>query len=216
MSERLADQAYKNIERMILTAELQPGAWFAETAIAERIGLGRTPVREAVQRLAFHRLVEVVPGRGIRVTDVNVRDQLLIVELRREIELLLVRRAARLRAPGEARALRELSDAMRALRSMEDATDFYRLDLEFKMQLLAAARHPYASDAVAPLWSASRRFAWVYKTAQDTALVADQLCRTMNAIAEGDEPTAAATTIERMDYLARFAHATLNLGVPPS
>jgi DNA-binding GntR family transcriptional regulator len=214
MSERLADQAYKCIERMILTAELKPGAWFAETAIAERIGLGRTPVREAVQRLAFHRLVEVVPGRGLRVTDVNVRDQLLIVELRREIELLLVRRAVRLRTPGEALGFRELSGTMGALSSMEDATDFYKLDLEFKMQLLSAAKHPYASDAIAPLWSASRRFAWVYKTAQDTALVADQLCRTMNAIAEGDEPAAAATTIERMDYLARFAHATLSLSVP--
>lgn len=213
MTERLADQAYKSIERMILTVELEPGAWFAETAIAERIGLGRTPVREAVQKLAFHRLVEVVPGRGLRVTDINVRDQLLIVELRGEIELLLVRRAVRLCTPSKAQALRELSANMRALSSMEDATEFYKLDLEFKMQLLAAAKHPFASDAIAPLWAASRRFAWVYKTTQDTALVADQLCRTMNAIAGGDELTALATTRERMDYLARFAHATLNLTV---
>jgi DNA-binding GntR family transcriptional regulator len=209
-TERQADQAYRNIEELILTAELPPGAWIAETAIAERIGLGRTPVREAVQRLAFHRLIEVVPGRGVRVMDINVRDQLLIVELRREIEILLVRRAAKLRTTDETRKFLALSDAFR-IQVPTDASSFYKIDLEFKLQLLRSARNHYASDAIAPLWSASRRFARVFQTAQDIALSADILRRTTAAIGTGDEAAAIVATEERMAYLERFARATIGL-----
>ncbi|NQW40329.1 MAG: GntR family transcriptional regulator, partial [Cyanobacteria bacterium] len=100
-SESLADQAYRKVEDLILTAELAPGVWIAETAIAERVGLGRTPVREAIQRLAYHGLIEIVPGRSLRIADIDVREQLLIVELRREIELLLTRRAVRFATASE-------------------------------------------------------------------------------------------------------------------
>jgi DNA-binding GntR family transcriptional regulator len=208
-SESLADQAYRKIEELILTAELAPGAWIAETAIAERVGLGRTPVREAIQRLAYHGLIEIVPGRSLRIADIDVREQLLIVELRREIELLLVRRAVRFVTDSERAALSVLAAAMQAARDRADAISFFQLDLDLKLLLLRCAKHRFASEAIRPLWSASRRFSWIYRTSDHVALFADMLGRLMRAIADGNESEALQSTIERMDYLDRFARSTL-------
>lgn len=208
-SDSLADRAYRTLEEMILKADLAPGAWIAEKAIAERLRLGRTPVREALQRLAHQHLVEIVSGRGLRVTDVDVRDQLLIIELRREIELLLVRRAARHATEEDRNELAMLSAAIAAVQGEPDATAFFQQDLAFKLLLLRCARQRFAAEAITPLWLASRRFSWMYRSAGDVQLVADMLCRLIAAIRAGDEAEAAKATAERMDYLDRFARATL-------
>lgn len=207
--ESLADKAYRAIEELILAAELAPGAWIAEAAIAERTGFGRTPVREAIQRLARHHLVEISTGRRLRVADLDVRDQLLIVELRREIELLLVRRATRHALPAEREEFRAMAAAIAAAGRGELAA-FYRLDLEFKLLLLRVARHRFAAEAIMPLWSVSRRFSWMYRTADDTAAVAEMLQRLARAIAAGAEAEAVQATQERMEYLDGFARATLD------
>ena len=207
--ESLADQAYRAIEGLILNAEIAPGAWIAESAIAERVGLGRTPVREAIQRLARHHLVEIATGRRLRVTDIDVREQLLMIELRREIELLLVRRAARYATRPEQDELLAMASSIAAAGEAGDANAFYHLDFEFKLLLLRAARHRFASEAIMPLWSASRRFAWIHRTAEDIRLVAGMLCRLIRAIVAGDEAAAARETAERMDHLDRFARSTL-------
>ena len=209
LSESLADQAYRKVEDLILTAELAPGAWIAEAAIAERVGLGRTPVREAIQRLAYHGLIEIVPGRSLRIADIDVREQLLIIELRREIELLLTRRAVRFATAPEREELSALAAAMQAARDLGDAPLFFRLDLDLKLLLLRCAKHRFASEAIRPLWSASRRFSWIYRTSDHVALFADMLGRLMKAIVDGNEAEAMQSTIERMDYLDRFARSTL-------
>ena len=208
-NESLAEQAYRKIEELILRAELAPGAWIAETAIAERVGLGRTPVREAIQRLAYHGLVEIVPGRSLRISDIDVREQLLIVELRREIELLLVRRAVRFATNSERVEVSVLASAVQAAREHEDAASFFQFDLDLKILLLRCAKHRFAAEAIRPLWSASRRFSWINRTSDHVALFADMLGRLMKAIVEGNESEAIQSTIERMDYLDRFARSTL-------
>jgi DNA-binding GntR family transcriptional regulator len=216
-SDSLADQAYRNVEELTLTAELAPGTWITETAIAERVGLGRTPVREAIQRLAHHGLVEIVPGRRLRIADIDVREQLLIVELRREIELLLVRRAMRFATPMERAELTTLALAIRASLGREDPTEFFQLDLDLKLLLLRCAKHRFVGDAIRPLWSASRRFSRIYSTSEHVAIFGGMLGRLIRAIVDSNETEALQSTIERMDYLDRFARSTLEhpRGSPP-
>lgn len=57
----LAEQAYDAVERMIVTLDLAPGSVFTEAELAESIGIGRTPLREALQRLAAAHLVQALP-----------------------------------------------------------------------------------------------------------------------------------------------------------
>ena len=68
----LADRAYHAIREMIVSVELRPGAVIDERRLMERLGIGRTPTREALRRLAQERLVEVYPRRGMFVADIGV------------------------------------------------------------------------------------------------------------------------------------------------
>src|SRR2546430_8252269 len=70
----LAEKAYHAIRDLIVALELAPGAVIEERELIERLEIGRTPVREALRRLAQERLVEVYPRRGMFVTGVDVRE----------------------------------------------------------------------------------------------------------------------------------------------
>ena len=72
----LTDRAYVALEEMICTLQLEPGEVLSEGALSETLGIGRTPVREALQRLAREGLVPVLPRRGVLVSEFNVKRQL--------------------------------------------------------------------------------------------------------------------------------------------
>ena len=84
-AESQTDQAYSVLEEQIVTLRLAPGAVWSETRLAGELGFGRTPVREALQRLARESLVLILPRKGILVAEINPRKQLLVLEVRREL-----------------------------------------------------------------------------------------------------------------------------------
>jgi DNA-binding GntR family transcriptional regulator len=90
----LADKAYHEIRGLIVALELAPGAVIDERRLVERLGIGRTPVREALRRLAQERLVEVYPRRGMFVTGVDVRQLARLSEVREVLEPEAARLAA--------------------------------------------------------------------------------------------------------------------------
>ncbi len=104
----LADQAYSALRQLIVSLELAPGSAITEPELTARLGIGRTPVREALRRLALERLVEVYPRRGMFVTTVDVRDLARLCEVR----VVLEPEAARLAAE---RATRTDLDEINAL-----------------------------------------------------------------------------------------------------
>jgi DNA-binding GntR family transcriptional regulator len=81
-----ADRAYAAVRDMIVSLELRPGAVIDERSLMERLEIGRTPLREAVRRLAQERLVEVFPRRGTFVTSVEIRDLASLAEVRLVLE----------------------------------------------------------------------------------------------------------------------------------
>ena len=90
----LADKAYHAIRGLIVSLELAPGAVIDERSLIERLEIGRTPVREALRRLAHERLVEVYPRRGMFVTGVDVRELARLSEVRVVLEPEAARLAA--------------------------------------------------------------------------------------------------------------------------
>ena len=84
--ELLADRAYVQLRDLIITLRIRPGDPIDEDRLGEALQMGRTPVREAVKRLALESLVEIRPRRGTYVTDVNVADIVHITEVRAELE----------------------------------------------------------------------------------------------------------------------------------
>lgn len=103
----LSAEAYERIEEMIVTGALKSGQMISENALRETLDCGRTPVREALQRLQFEGFVEIHPRRGAIVTSMDVRKQLELLEVRRPLEILVVRLASG-RATADQRAAMEL------------------------------------------------------------------------------------------------------------
>jgi DNA-binding GntR family transcriptional regulator len=97
----LAEKAYHAIRDLIVSLELRPEAVIDERELIERLGIGRTPVREALRRLAHDRLVEVYPRRGMFVTGVDVRDLARISEVRQALEPEAARLAAERRTDAD-------------------------------------------------------------------------------------------------------------------
>ena len=104
----MTEQAYRQLEEQIVTLRLKPGEFLSEYALAEGLAIGRTPIREALQRLAREGLVTILPRKGILVSETDPRKQLLVLEVRRELERLLcpARRPARQRGAARAASAR--------------------------------------------------------------------------------------------------------------
>jgi DNA-binding GntR family transcriptional regulator len=85
-SVSLSDRAYHAIREMIVSLELRPGAVIDERKLIEQLGIGRTPIREGLRRLANERLVEVYPRRGMFVTSVEIQDLVSLAEVRSVLE----------------------------------------------------------------------------------------------------------------------------------
>ena len=113
----LADQAYFAIRALIVSLELAPGDPIREPDLTAKLGIGRTPVREALRRLALERLVEVYPRRGMFVTTVDVRDLARLCEVRAVLEpeaaRLAAERATRPDLEGINALIEELADTRR-------------------------------------------------------------------------------------------------------
>jgi DNA-binding GntR family transcriptional regulator len=155
-SASLAEQAYEVLEEKLVTLVLPPGKRLSEGQLIEMTGFGRTPVREAIQRLAQQELFLVMPRKGLVVTPVSRESMVQIVEARKPIERVIVYRAA-LNAMDKQRS--EIAAVARKLTISHDSfEDFLNLDQELGSLLDECAGNPYASAAVSPLRSHCRRF----------------------------------------------------------
>ena len=214
MPQTLTDRAYTALEEMIVRLELPPGSAVSEAMLSERLGIGRTPIREALQRLARERLVQILPRRGVIVSDINVKAQLRLIELRREVERLVVRSAARRATEAERKRFAELADRFEKSARQNDDTTFMRVDREYNDLSVSAARNEFAAGAMSLMHSLSRRFWYVhYKQAADMPEVAKLHADIARAIAGEDEEGAAKATDRLLDAIEKFTLDTVSTDV---
>jgi DNA-binding GntR family transcriptional regulator len=210
--QTLTEQAYYRLEEMIVTLELAPGAILSEQALSADLGIGRTPIREALQRLSREGLVMVLPRKAIIVTETDPKRQLLVLEVRREIERLLARACAERATDAERRRFAEIADGMEDAASKNDDIAFMRLDRELNALLAEAAHNEYASRAMRSLNGHSRRFWYLhYKQAADLPKCARLHADEARAIAKGNPARAAAASDKLIDYNESFTRATVGV-----
>jgi DNA-binding GntR family transcriptional regulator len=209
--ETLTDRAYRAIEEQIVTLKLAPGAVISEAVLSKRLKIGRTPIREAIQRLARERLMVIMPRRGILVSEVNIQTQLRLLEVRRELERLIARGAARRATEAERTRFTAIAAGMEKAGRSNDETVFMRLDREFNLLGLQAARNEFAAGAMVLMQGLSRRFWYIhYKEAADLPLAARLHADIARAIAGADKERAARASDRLMDYIEAFTRATLS------
>ena len=210
-SQSLTGRAYSELEELIVTLQLAPGSAVSEAELSQRLGIGRTPIREALQRLARERLVTILPRRGIVVSEINVKSQLRLLEVRREVERLVARSAAR-RSTGEERKrfagiAREFEKSARG----NDAVTFMRIDREFNDLSVTAARNEFAAGAMGLMHALSRRFWFLhYKQAADMPQTAKLHADIARAIAAADEKAAGAAMDRLLNNIEEFTRATVS------
>jgi DNA-binding GntR family transcriptional regulator len=196
---------------MIVRLELPPGGAVSEAMLSERLGIGRTPIREALQRLARERLVQILPRRGVIVSDINVKSQLRLLEVRREVERLVARSAARRATDAERAHFAGIAKGFEQAARGGDDVGFLRIDREFNELCLRTARNEFAETAMTAMAALSRRFWYLhYRQAADMPVTAKLHANMARAIARADPDAAAAATDALLDNIEAFTRATVS------
>ena len=212
LTEGKAAQAYREIERLIVFQEIPPGSLASESLLMERTGLGRTPVREALQQLARNRMVEIHPHKGVLIPPTSVEAQLRLLELRRVLEALAVRLACARATP---QVRQQMTDMVELLGEDAFTLEAYAETIKDTHALIvAAATNDYLADAMAPLQGLSRRFWFTHVVDQQAEITAGAKLHTaiLQAILDRDPDRAEAASHALNDYLRDFAFAALGGG----
>lgn len=208
--ETLTDRAYRQLEELIVTLALPPETILSEQSLAAKLGIGRTPIREALQRLARDGLVVILPRRGILVSQINLRTQMRLLEVRRELERLMARGAAERATAEEITQFAAIASDMRRASDEADDMTFMRLDRSFNELVSQAARNEFASRAMGLMHGLSRRF-WYqhYREAGDLPLSARLHADVAERIAARDPEAAAKASDRLLDYIESFTRKTI-------
>lgn len=210
MKQGKAAQAYEEIERLIVFQELAPGSLVSEAVLMEKTGLGRTPVREALQQLARNRLVEIHPNKGVLVPPASVEAQLRMLELRRVLEALAVRLACQTATNNDSEAMQEMVQLLEADRFT--LRQYLETVKETHLMIVNASHNEYLADAMAPLQGLSRRF-WITHVRDEQAEISQGSslhARILHAILDRDSEGAEKASHALNDYLVEFAYRTIH------
>jgi DNA-binding GntR family transcriptional regulator len=147
--ETVVDRVYAILRERVLAGEIQGGTRLRQEALAEELGVSRTPLREALRRLAAEGLVEFNPNRGAQVTEVTRESSRASYEARLVIEPGAARLAAARRSAAEVARMRDAVAAERA--SMSDA-EAYAASRDFHLALVAASGNEHLKRVAEALW----------------------------------------------------------------
>jgi DNA-binding GntR family transcriptional regulator len=147
-SDLLADRAYATLRDRLVTLKIRPGAPIDEERIGHECGMGRTPVREAIRRLALERLVVVYPRRGTFATEVNITDLAAISDLRTQLEGHAAQRAAERLTSAQREELDDLLAEIGPAVNRGDHEVLMRLDTRIHRFVYRAAGNSYLEEVL--------------------------------------------------------------------
>ena len=188
-----SEEAYLRIRERIVSLDMRPGSVVNEGRLREELQIGRTPIREALQRLARENLVRSVPHRGTFVTDVNITDLARITEVRVVLEAHAARLAAERLSAADRGCFADLLQVLEHGPSV-DQQELMRLDQRIHRQIYVAARNSFLESTLERYFNLSLRL-WYLVLDRDVSLreaVAEH-AELLRAILSGDPDGAEAS-----------------------
>jgi DNA-binding GntR family transcriptional regulator len=204
----LAESAYQSIRDMLVTVRIRPGAPLSEEQLTRHLGMGRTPVREAIKRLEAERLLVVYPRRGVFATDIHLADLELLTAVRAPLEGEAACQAARRPYRPERERLGELRDQAR--RGAPTPAAEIDLDSQVHRAVYRAAHNPYLEATLEQYYNLILRI-WHFsmdRLPQVTSHIAE-LVPLLDAVLAGEEDQARALAVEHVLSFQREVSAVL-------
>ncbi|HXO08585.1 MAG TPA: GntR family transcriptional regulator [Solirubrobacteraceae bacterium] len=208
--ELLADRAYSELRDRIVTLRIAPGAPIDEDALGGELEIGRTPVREAIKRLALENLVTVFPRRGTFASEINITDLADISDVRTQLEGHAAYRATQRITPAQQEELEVLLDELADSQGSDDVDALMSLDARVHRFVHRCAGNPYLEETLGRYLNLSLRI-WYLVVDRLPHLFArvhehEELLR---AIAETDPDRARAVMVEHIETFEREIRSVL-------
>jgi DNA-binding GntR family transcriptional regulator len=207
---RAADLAFDALETMIATLQLEPGSPVVEAELAERTGLGRTPVREALLRMVSSGLIVQQPRRGLLVSNIDLADHLDVVQTRRVLECLIAACSARRATARQRKDIVTCAAKMVKAAGRANLAEYMQADHELDQVNHQASHNHSAVKCVVPLIVQCRRFWYAYQHEGEISEGARAHMLLAEGIASGNESAAVAGANQLLDYLEQFARRVID------
>lgn len=201
----LSDRAYERLEELLVCCELQPGRFLATHELQAMVGFGRTPVLQAVTRLAADTLVEVTPRHGLRITPIDLGRDRVLLRLRRDMERFVIQLATERSGASQRNQMLHLQRQLVEHREGLTLQQFNLVDRRIDQLILAAAGEPFVESTLRPLHTIFRRIGWIFhmRTPQGVDLggTVDAHIAVLDAVAGGRSDAAIAASDQLIDYM---------------
>lgn len=201
MQNSLSHLAYLALEYAIVSLELKPGGLVTEKQLIEMAGHGRTPVREAIQKLAWQGLIHVRPRVGLQIAEIRPEDHQYVMQVRRELEPIAAALAATYADPQQRERLRECGRRMAECAGTGDLPGFFAADKAFDEVLEAACPNNFITAALAPVQTHARRLWYSTGTHDRMDRAITMHVQAIDAIRGGDADKARTAMAALIDYL---------------
>ena len=209
----LTELAYEKLEELVVTLRLKPGSVQSEAALVQKTGFGRTPVREALQRLEREGLVEILPRKGVRITEIDIKRQFLLLELSRVLMTLLARTSATRATAEQRQQFAELAREYDQVVNNKDLMAYVRLDTALNDLVCDASHNEHTCRAMKLLLGLNRRVGYIHlKSHGDLQTWARIRAEYARAIEQGDTQAAVEITNRRLDYIECQYRAVMDSG----
>lgn len=187
----LRELAYAEIKRRIISCEFRPGEAINESQVGALLGLGRTPVHQALHKLESDGLVTIMPRKGVLVAPLSLNDVLDMIEVRLTNELLCITLAAERAHASDLLAMREIVQRSADLLPQRDINGLMALDLKFHTAISAASRNRVLAELLRNLHEKQARF-WFLSLQDPLHLsnVYEEHMAVMDALERRDIPAA--------------------------
>jgi DNA-binding GntR family transcriptional regulator len=201
------DLAHDRIEELIVNCKLRPGRFLAMQDLQDQVGLGRTPVHQAIGRLAADTLLIVRPRHGIQIAPIDLARERVLLQLRRDMERFVIRLASERSGPSERNHMLHLRRLLLDHRQHMTLAQFNVIDRRVNRLLMAAAAEPFVEHALRPLQTIFRRIGWLYHShagAPDLHETIDAHVRVLDAVANRHLEQAISASDELIDFVDRM------------
>jgi DNA-binding GntR family transcriptional regulator len=212
----LTERAYQAISLAIANLELKPGESLTQDRLAKWLSISRTPVREALRRLEQDGMIQTVPGRGLVVTELTIKDVEDMLELLRLMDAHAAYLAAQRRTPQQADQLASVTRALMAAAELRDVEAWSKADKPYHEMLLEASGNQLLRQSIQDVRRRLHRITINSATRPERLLACTQEHQAVaDAIVRGDADAAAQLMQQHIDAMSTSAMMLIRTYIVP-